>query len=87
VDIMISSISRTETGVYFTLACGKSVMSVGVAKTHVTTLVQNAAHKTWRGAGKTFHGADAFDQALKAYKSGEAKAMIEFARSEAGRAA
>lgn len=80
-DMMIVSANRTETGVYFTLSCGKSEMFIGVAPTHVTTLVQNAAHKTWRGGGKTFHGADAFDQALAAYKSGEAKAMIEYARA------
>jgi hypothetical protein len=86
-DILVIEISRAPTGTYLSLSSGKTDMFIGVAKTHVTTLVKNASHATWRGSGKTFHGADMFDKALAAYKSPECKAMIEYARTESAKPA
>ena len=73
-DILVTSSKHTDTG---------KEMFVGVTKHYVTALVYNAANRALRGPGKTFHGEHAFEAALKHYKSGACKAMIEHARAEA----
>jgi hypothetical protein len=43
----------------------------------VTVCCKNAAHRVWRGSGKTF---GSFADALEAYRSPEMRAIIEAAR-------
>jgi hypothetical protein len=62
-------------------SAGKISAYVGQYKgRHVTVSCLNASNRAWRGMGRTFHGKDAFDQALAAYKSAEMKAIIAAAR-------
>lgn len=81
-DIMVRSIARNTVGTYYEMTCGKTSMLVvvydrGVFSGQVGTTVQNASHAAFRRMGRTFQS---WDDALAAYKSGEAKAMISHAR-------
>lgn len=80
-DIEIKSKKVEPTGTYYELGCDGKDMFIGVCKGFVTTLVYNAAHQAYRGAGKVFHGETAFEDALAHYKSPACKAMIEHARA------
>ena len=64
--------------VYATMKCGKQTMVVSVGSGSVTALVQNASHRAWKGFGKTFR---TFDEAFGNYKSAEARAMLDAART------
>lgn len=69
-------------GEYFTLECGTKSAYVGFnTMGYVTVCCNNAAHKCWRGAGKSFR---CLEDALRAYKSGEMRAMIAAAYAAYG---
>lgn len=53
--------------------------SVNVALNYCGVIVDNAAHKVWRGPGRQFSSIDA---AILHYRSGEVKAILECAKSE-----
>lgn len=55
---------------------------MSVCRNYVSVCSHNAAAGLRRNlGGKTFHGADALDKALAAYKSSASKAMLEAVRS------
>ena len=61
---------------YIELATEKTSISVTIASgfdSHVRVIVQNAAHRVWRGAGRRF---DTLAEAIASYKSGDVKAML-----------
>lgn len=80
--IMVLSIDRSEHGTSFELQAEKKAAYIYVSSHYVQVICKNASHSVWRGAGKVFHGDNAWDQAKEAYKSSEMKAMIDFARGE-----
>ena len=62
---------------YTELSTDKKSILVTVAKgsdAHVRVVVQNAAHRVWRGAGKRFA---TLADAIANYKSDDVKAMLE----------
>ena len=60
--------------------CGKHRATVTVAPNYINVSVQNAAHRAWRGMGKTFA---TVEQALANYRTAEIRAIIEAARAAA----
>lgn len=66
----------TEVNASLILRTGRKEMQIFRGASSVTFIIDNAAHRVWRGSGKTFHGETAYADALKAYRSAEAKAMI-----------
>jgi DNA-binding protein H-NS len=63
---------------YITASCGKKTALVIIHRVskRITVCCQNASHKVWRGAGRTFWS---IEEALDAYKSSEMKAIISAA--------
>ena len=74
--VMITETKFTNSALYVTATCGKVSALVCVSDLQVRVIVQNAAHKAWRGSGKAFPNIAA---ALAAYKSEEMKAIISTA--------
>jgi len=73
------SVSEYEGGRVYNLSTYKAAMRVTVSDRvrYVQTCVDNASARTVRFAtGKVFHGADALDMAIKAYKSSTCKEML-----------
>ena len=60
---------------YITATCGSKTALVTIHRVtkRITVCCQNASHKVWRGAGRTFWS---IEDALAAYKSPEMKAII-----------
>ena len=75
---MMIEIAMTENsaGRFYTLTTDKQTMSIGVCSARVHVCAHNAMSRRGLG-GKVFFGADGLGQAVKAYKSGASKAMIE----------
>lgn len=82
--IMIINETKTETNIYTTMQINSKEIFVGsnLDGTYVNVLVKNASHKVFRGMGKHFHGQNAFDKALEAYKSSEVKTAIKHVQSQ-----
>jgi len=55
------------------LESGKHSACICISRQGVQVIVQNAAHKCWRGMGKHF---SSLEQALSAYKTETIRAMI-----------
>lgn len=75
-SVMITETKLTNSALYVTATCGKVSALVCISDLQVRVIVQNAAHKAWRGSGKAFQNVSA---ALAAYKSDEIKAIISAA--------
>ncbi len=69
----ITQTSITDHGIYVTATCGKVSALVCIVDYEVRVIVQNAAHKVWRGAGKGFPTVAA---AIANYKKAEVQAII-----------
>lgn len=84
--IMITSQSQSNGRVYFELSSGKKDVDISFHAElgMVNVLCKNAAHKAWKGTGRTFWS---FEEARAAYKSSDVKAMIDFVEAECGAAA
>ena len=65
---------------FVTAECGKHRATVLVAPNYINVSVQNAAHRAWKGMGKTFA---TVEQALANYRSAPIRAIIEAARDAA----
>lgn len=61
----------------FDLRSGSLSLTVSIAKHGVTVRVQNAAHRAWRGAGKTFRTLDAAKRNYRDAKVLAALAVVE----------
>jgi len=77
-EVMITETKLTSSALYVSATCGKVSALVCIGDLQVRVIVQNAAHKAWRGSGKAFQNVAA---ALAAYKSEEMKAIITAADS------
>ena len=67
------------------MTCGKHSATVVVCtgkRSYVQVVVHNAANRCWRGMGKDF---DDRESAKANYKTGEIRAMIDYACDEAER--
>lgn len=83
-NVEIKSKEVYENGTGFTLQCGKKTGHFWLGS-FVNVVIENAAHKVWRGTGKTFHAPNHKTGLLNArenYKSKEVRAMIDFLISE-----
>lgn len=60
----------------------KKAAMIRRSEMYVQVICRNAAHAVWRGSGKHFHGDNAWQQAIEAYKSSEMKELIRFAQQE-----
>lgn len=80
-DILITDQSIEPQGTsHINAAAGKVSAYVSQFRgCFVTVLCHNASSRRM-GAGRTFHGAEPFEEALAAYKSPEMKAIIRAAR-------
>lgn len=84
------NVSKYEGGRVYSLSTDKAAMTVTVSDRggYVQACVDNAAARTVRFAtGKVFHGADALDKAIEAYKSGACKEMLRVVQDAEKRAA
>lgn len=80
--MMIELVEKTESesGFCLELTCGKKSAVVGIWKSGIVTVCcLNAAHRAWRGLGKTF---SSVEEALENYRSSEMKSMIRAAANE-----
>jgi len=79
--IQVTNQTTTESRVYFELATEKSAacISFNAELGMVNVCCLNAAHKAYKGMGRTFWS---FEEAKAAYKSAEMKSMIEFVESQ-----
>jgi ribosomal protein L31 len=64
--------------VYVTASCGKTTATVSIRKdgSEIRVIVENAAHRVWRGSGRAFPNAE---QALAHYKSAAVQQIIRTA--------
>jgi ribosomal protein L31 len=69
---------------FVTGECGKHSATVTVAPNYINIRVCNAAHRAWKGMGKTFA---TVEQALANYRTAEIRAIIQAARDAATTAA
>jgi len=81
-SIQINKVTAAEHGSSIEMICGnKTAFVYSSSIGYLQVICQNAAHKCFRGAGKVFHGDNAWGLALDAYKSADMKAMIECAKN------
>ena len=74
------AVTENEAGRFYTLSTEKASMSIAVGRHCVHVCSLNAAAVTWRRrglGGKVFHGPGALQEATRAYKSADCKAMID----------
>jgi hypothetical protein len=69
----VTGIEITDAGIYAAATCGKVSALVFITSLGFRVICQNAAHKVWRGSGRSF---SSFEEALAAYKKPEMKAII-----------
>lgn len=79
-NVQITMTSREKDFFYFQAVCGKKSAFVSICPRWITVCCQNAAHKVWRGAGRTF---ETIAEAFEAYKSPEMRAIIQAAQTAA----
>lgn len=77
-ETTITRTSKTEFSTHVEASCGKVTAYVGIGKNGVSVCAYNAAHKTWRGMGRTFR---TVAEAIDGYKSAEMKAIIRAAEA------
>jgi hypothetical protein len=78
-DILIAKQDRVDNYASVELTNGKQTVFVGKgASGAINVLNKNAAHKAWKGCGKTFWS---FEDAVEAYKSPFMKASIALAQA------
>lgn len=80
VQIIESKDAANSLGRYFhaVMQCGKVKMSISVNDKYVQAVVHNASNRAWKGWGKFYRN---FDDAAANYRSSEARAMIDAART------
>lgn len=83
------NVEPTASGRFYTLETEKVRMTVYVSVSigYVQARIDNSSARVWRGPGKVFHGADALDKAIEAYKSGACKEMLRVVQDAEKRAA
>lgn len=81
-NILVIEAVEFESSKSIELQTEKKSALIYFAGSYLQVVCQNAAHRVWGGAGRVFHGGDAWEQAVAAYKSPEMKAMIRFAKFE-----
>jgi hypothetical protein len=78
-DILITNISKVENYSSVELSNGKQTVYVGKGITgRITVLNLNAAHKAYKGSGKSFKS---YQEAIENYKSSFMKAAITMAQA------
>ena len=75
-NIQITNEARSEYSFSIQATCGKKEVFVSIGSTVSVCQTNNASHRAWRGAGRTFWS---LQEALAAYKSPEIKAVIDLA--------
>jgi ribosomal protein L31 len=76
----VKTYDNTGRYTFVTGECGKHSAMVTVAPNYINVRVCNAAHRAWKGMGKTFA---TVEQALANYRTAEIRAIIEAARTAA----
>lgn len=82
-DTLITKKDTTQYATSMEVSCGKKTAFVSFNNCGwVTVCCYNAAHRVWRGAGKTFRS---IEEAFDGYKTGEMKAILWAAKAEMAR--
>ena len=74
-NIQIISQKLSGDRTYFKFQGKKAVINVSIRKGSVDVVYENAAHRAWRGPGRSFEN---IADALNNYKSSEMKAILQY---------
>ena len=80
--ILVIEASSDDYGKTLELQGDRKGAMIRKTDSYVQVICRNACNRVWRGAGKHFHGENAWDRALEAYKSSDMRELILFARQE-----
>jgi len=78
-NIAIIENSRQDNGQYIELTDGKQTASIWHGESYTSIRVTRSCHSRIGTGGKVFHDGDRMEQALKAYKSSQVRAMLTMA--------